>query len=187
MAIELNKRTKILAGVVVLAAAGAAAWFFYLQDLLDEPAPVKVVVTTPATSAPKSATSTAKPAADAAKPEPPKAGAAVPALEAPKQAEAPKPAAAAPEAKTDGKPAAKPAVKPIPTEPEPLIAAVIEASGIKSQFQSFRPRYAAQGRIQRAGEAAGGGSGAVQGGQCDAGARLRAGQDDRGAHGELEE
>jgi len=138
MAIELNKRTKILAGVVVLAAAGAAAWFFYLQDLLNEPAPAKVTVATPATSAAKSAASAAKPAADAAKPEAPKAGAAVPALEAPKQAEAPKPsAAAAPEAKADGKPAAKPAAKPIPTEPEPLIAAVIEASGIKSQFQSF--------------------------------------------------
>jgi len=34
MAIELNKRTKIIAaGVVVLALAGAGAWFFYFQDV----------------------------------------------------------------------------------------------------------------------------------------------------------
>src|SRR6185295_1161891 len=39
MAIELNNRTKILAGVVVLAAAGAGAWFLFLEDFLSEPPP----------------------------------------------------------------------------------------------------------------------------------------------------
>jgi hypothetical protein len=138
MAIELSKRTKILAGVVVLVVAGAGAWFFYLQDLFDEAPPAKVAATSPATSAPKSAAPAVKPAADASKPDAPKGAAAVPPLEAPKQAEALKPAAAAPGAKVDDKSAAKPAAaKPIPTNPDQLIAEVIEASGIKSQFQSF--------------------------------------------------
>ena len=112
MAIELNTRTKILAGVVVLAAAGAAAWFFYLQVLLEEPPPPAKVAAAPA----------AKPAVDAAK------GAA----DAPKAAEAPKPAA-------DAKPAAaKPAAaKPIPTDPDKLIAEIIEVSGVKVAIQAF--------------------------------------------------
>lgn len=117
MAIELNKRTKILAGVVVLAAAGAAAWFFFLQDFLDEPPPRPVATGAPAKGAPKA--------------EAPKAGAGKPAAEPAKQADAPKPAA------TAAAPAAKPAAKAIPANPDQLIAEVIEASGIKSQFQSF--------------------------------------------------
>ncbi len=42
MKFELNKRTKILAGVVVLAGAAAAAWFLYLEEMLmgPEAAPV---------------------------------------------------------------------------------------------------------------------------------------------------
>ena len=42
MKLELSKRTKILAGVVVLGGAAAAAWFLYLEDMLmgPEAAPV---------------------------------------------------------------------------------------------------------------------------------------------------
>ena len=104
MAIELDNRTKILAGVVVLAAVAAGAWFFLFQD--DAPAP-KTVVAPPAASAAKAAADAAKAAPEAAK------------------AAAPAPAAG------------KPAAKPIPTNPDQLIAEVIEASGVKSQFQAF--------------------------------------------------
>src|SRR5579862_8737107 len=112
MAIELNKRTKILAGVVVLGLAGAGAWFFYFQD--DTPPP--------RAAAPKPA---AKPAADASK-----------------QAEAPKPATAdAIQAAASPSPApaaATPAAaKPIPKDPDQLIAEVVETSGLKAQFQTF--------------------------------------------------
>jgi len=101
MAIELNNRTKILAGVVVLLAAGAAAWVFFLQDFLSEPPP-----------APKAAVpAPAKQAADAT----------------PKAAEAAK----------AGTAAAKPAPKPAPGSPEKLVAEVIDASGIKTQFQAY--------------------------------------------------
>lgn len=111
MAIELNTRTRILAGVVVLAAAGAGAWFFYLQDLLDEPPPAKVA---------------AKPAAKA------------PAQPAPKAAPGPGAEAAKPPVH------AKPAAKPIPTDPAQLIAEVIETSGLKSSFQIFGDELARQ-------------------------------------------
>lgn len=129
MAIELNNRTKILAGVVVLAAAGAGAWFFLFQD--DVPPP-KTVVTPPAS---------ATKAADASK-----AGAEAPkaAADAAKSGEAPKgaapdaaKAAPAPAAKDAGKPAAQAAAKPIPSNPDQLVGEVVEASGIKSQFQAF--------------------------------------------------
>ena len=58
---------------------------------------------------------------------------------APKQAEAAKPAAAAPKQAEAAKTAAavKPAAKPIPVNPDRLIAEVIETSGIKAQFQAF--------------------------------------------------
>jgi len=94
MAIELNNRTKILAGMVALVAVGAGAWFFFLEDFLREPPP--------------------KPAA--AKKSAPAA--------APKQVAA-KPAAA------------KPGAKPIPTDPDKLIAEVIETSGVKAYLESF--------------------------------------------------
>lgn len=114
MAIELNNRTKILAGVVVLAAAGAGAWLFYFQEDAPPPRP----------AAPAAAKAAPKPAADAAKSAP--ADAAKPAADAPKQADVAK-AAAAP----------KPGAKPIPTNPDQLIAEVIETSGMKTYFQSF--------------------------------------------------
>jgi hypothetical protein len=130
MAIEINTRTKILAGVVVLAAAGAGAWFFYLQDLLDEPPPAKVAATAPAKAAPKSEPAKVDaPKADAPKAVAPQADAgkgdpAKPAADAPKQADAGKPAAAAP-------------AKPIPTNPDQLVAEVIDVSGIRAQLQGF--------------------------------------------------
>lgn len=109
MAIELNNRTKIMAGVVVLAAAGAGAWFFFLDDFLNEPPP--------------------KPAATAAKGAPADAqkqgGAAKAAADAPKQADAAKSTAP------------KPGAKPIPENPDRLIAEVLESSGMKSRFQPF--------------------------------------------------
>ena len=117
MAIELNNRTKILAGVVVLAAAGAGAWLFFFQD--DAP-PQKTVVTSAAKSAPKDAPEAAK-AADA--PKAAECGEA--AADAPKQADAAKPTAA------------KPAPKPAPGSPEQLVAEVVDASGVKTQFQAF--------------------------------------------------
>jgi len=94
MAIELNNRTKILAGVGVLAAVGIGAWYFFLEEFLAEPPPK----------------------APAAKSAP---------ADAPKQADAAKAAAL------------KPAGKPIPENPDRLIAEVLESSVIKSQFQPF--------------------------------------------------
>jgi hypothetical protein len=108
MAIAIDKRTKILAGVVVLLAAAAGAWFFLFQD--DAPPPRTVAV--PAKSA---APAPAAKAPAAAKAEPAKAA------DAAKAGEAPKPAAA----------------KPIPGSPDQLIAAVIDASGVKTQFQAI--------------------------------------------------
>jgi hypothetical protein len=104
MAIELNNRTKILAGVVALVAVGAGAWFFFLEDFLSEPPP-QTAAAKKSTAAPK------------------QAAAAKPAAGAPKQAAAP----AAP----------KPGARPIPTDPDKLIAEVIETSGVKAQLESF--------------------------------------------------
>ena len=121
MAIELNNRTKILAGVVVLVAAGAGAWFFLFQD--DAPPP-RTVVKTPAASAAKPAAGAAKQADTAKTADAPKAD------DAPKAADAAKPGDAP-------KAAAPVAAKPIPTNPDKLIAEMIEASGIKVQFQAI--------------------------------------------------
>ncbi len=66
MAIELNNRTKILAGVVVLAVAGAGAWFFFLEDFFKAPPPKPPAATRAPAAAPKQA-GAAKPAADAPK------------------------------------------------------------------------------------------------------------------------
>ena len=109
MAIELNKRTKILAGVVVLAAVGAGAWFLFLEEFLSEPppAPKAVAAKTAPAGAPKQ-TAAAKPAADA-----------------PNQVDAAKPSAAA----------AAPGAKPIPTNPAKLLAEVIAISGVQDYFQ----------------------------------------------------
>ena len=66
MAIELNNRTKILAGVVALAAAGGAAWFFFLDDFLNAPPPKAAAAKSAPADASKQAEA-AKPAADAPK------------------------------------------------------------------------------------------------------------------------
>jgi hypothetical protein len=106
MAIELNTRTKIMAGVVALAAIGAGAWFFFLDDFLNQPPPKPVAAKSAPADAPKQAVA-----------------------EAPKQAaEAPKQAAGA---------APKAAAKPIPGNPDRLIAEVLENSGVKTRFQPF--------------------------------------------------
>jgi len=129
MAIELNNRTKIMAGVVALAAVGAGVWFFFLDDFLNEPPPKPAA----AKSAP----------VDASK----QAGA-----EAPKQtADASKQASAA---------APKPAARPIPGNPDRLIAEVIENSGINTQFQPYALEVVLQAEV--GGEAPGvAGGGAV--------------------------
>lgn len=107
MAIELNNRTKILAGVVALAAVGAGAWFFFLEDFLNEPPP--------------------KPAAAKSAP-----------VDEAKQAVAGKPAADAPKQGAATKAAVvNPGAKPIPANPERLIAEVLESSGVKTLYQPF--------------------------------------------------
>ena len=119
MAIEMNTRTKILAGVVALAAVGAGAWFFFLDDFLNAPPPQA--------PAAKGAPAAAPNRADAAKP----------AAAAPTKADAPKPAAEAPKQADAGKAAAPAAAKPIPSNRDKLIAEVIETSGIRTRFQPF--------------------------------------------------
>jgi hypothetical protein len=108
----MNMRTKILAGVVALAAVGAAAWFLFLEEFLSEPPPKPAAVKSSPADAAKQAA--AKPAADA-----------------PKQAG---PAAAPP---AGAAPAAGAAPKPIPENPDRLIAEVLQNSGIRSQFLPF--------------------------------------------------
>ena len=66
MAIELNNRTKIVAGVVVLAAVGAGAWFFFLDDFLNEPPPKAAAAKSAPADASKQAEAV-KSAADAPK------------------------------------------------------------------------------------------------------------------------
>jgi len=127
MAIEITGRTKVLAGVVVLVGAlGGAAWFFFddIMAMIDPPPPPPAkVAKAPAKAEP------GKAAADAAKPGD---AAKAPAGDAAKAGEAAKPAAAP---AADAKGAAKP--KPIPTDPDKLIAEVIEVSGLKAQIQNF--------------------------------------------------
>ena len=79
MKVEMNSRTKVLLGVVVLAGAAAAAWFLFLDDFLNAPQKPAAVATAPkpAATPAKPGAEPAKPAADAAKPgaEPMKPGA----------------------------------------------------------------------------------------------------------------
>jgi len=121
MALQINPRTAIIAGVGALAVAGAAAWFFLFQD---EPPPPKPVA--------KASASAAKPSAKAAAP-------------AVSGAEAPKPAAA-PGA---GKPA------PIPTDPDKLVAEIIELSGMRGYFQTFGRETLLASNVQGQGQQAG--------------------------------
>jgi hypothetical protein len=98
--IQLDNRTKIIAGVAVLAIAGAGAWFFLFEE--EAPPPPKVAAKAPA-----------KPAA----------------------AKAPEAKPAAP-----AKPAA--AAKPIPTDPDGVIAEIVEefrasASGLADGAAGF--------------------------------------------------
>lgn len=111
MAFQINTRTAIIAGVGVLALAGAGAWFFLFEEEAPPPRPAQVAATPgkPAVAAAK-ADDAAKAGAEA--PKPPAAGA--------------RPAAAA-----------KPAAKPLPTSPDQVIAEVIETSGMKTYFQTF--------------------------------------------------
>jgi hypothetical protein len=121
MAIELSNTTKILAGVVVLAAAGAGAWFFLFEEDAPPPRPSAAV-------APKAKAAPA-PAAGAAKP-------AEPARTASAQAPATAPGPAVQPA--SGQPAAQAAAKPIPTNPDRLVAEVMEVSGIRTAIQNLR-------------------------------------------------
>jgi hypothetical protein len=114
MAIEMTNTTKILAGVVVLAVAGAGAWFFLFEG--DAPPPRTVIKPTGTAAKAAKAKAAPAPAADA-----PKAGDAAKAADAPKAAAAAAPAAA----------------RPIPADPDKLIAEVVEISGLKSSFQAF--------------------------------------------------
>jgi len=127
MAIEMNNRTKILAGVVVLVVLAAGAWFF----LFDESAPPPKTVTVSKTSKASKADA-AKPSAAAPK----QADAAKKPADAPKPAAAP---AAAPSAAVQPAPG-----KPIPTNPEKLIAEVVETSGLPSAFQAAGVEFARQ-------------------------------------------
>ena len=127
MAFQMNARTKILAGVAVLVIAGGGAGVFFFDDIMDmiSPPPPKKV----ASAAPKPAAEAAK-AGDAAK-----SGA-----EAPKAADAAKPGAApakVADAKAPAAAAAAAAKKPIPTDPDQLIAEVVDVSGLKAQIQNF--------------------------------------------------
>jgi len=137
MAIEIGTGTKIIAGVGALLVAAAGGWFFLFQE--DAPPPKTVV------APPKSAS----PAADAAKTTEPTKGDAVKAADAGKVGEAPKPAADAAKPAADAPkqasaapaaaPAAKPApvAKPAPGSPDQLVAEVVEASGVKTNYQPY--------------------------------------------------
>lgn len=112
MAVQINPRTAIIAGAGALVVAGAAAWFFLFQD---EPPPPKPAATAPA-SAPKAAAKAGTAAAPGAATAKPAAGA--------------KPVAAG----------AKPA--PIPTDPDKLVAEIIETSGLTRQMRGFAAEVA---------------------------------------------
>src|SRR6185369_3824001 len=121
MAIELSKRNKILIGVVGAVAVGAAAWVFFLDEFLNPPPPPKSVA---AASAPAPASKAAAPAEPA------------------KAAEAGKASADAPKAEAGGAPAKPAAAKPIPSNPDQLVADVIDSSGLKRRFQTLGGEFA---------------------------------------------
>jgi len=119
MALEMSNRTKILAGVVVLAVLGAGAWFFLFDESSPPPKTVTISKASKAGAAKSSAAASKQ--AEAAKP-----------ADAPKSAAAP--AAAAPPAPG----------KPVPTNPDKLIAEVVETSGLPSAFQAVGVEFARQ-------------------------------------------
>lgn len=125
MAIEMNKRTLIFAGVgvAVLAAAGVGAWLF----LFDSDAPP------PRAAAPKTAPAAKAPAGA------PKAGDAAKTADAGKAAagdakQAAAPGAAPAPAATSAPAAGRP---PVLGSPEQVTAAIVDASGVKTQYQAF--------------------------------------------------
>jgi Ankyrin repeats (3 copies) len=120
----MSNRAKILIAVIVLAVAGAGAWFFLFAA--DAPPPRSVVKGPGGAQGTKSAA--AKPAAEAVKP-----------ADAPKVADAPTASVAA----------APAAARPVPGDPNRLIAEVIETSGLKTSFQAFGTEV---GRQAAAGE-----------------------------------
>jgi hypothetical protein len=117
MAFEMSNATKIFAAVIVLAVAGAGAWLFLFDD--DAP-PARTVVKGPG-AVPGAKKAVSAPAADAAKP-----------AVAPKQDGAPPP-----DAPKTAATVAPSGARPIPTDPDKLIAEVVETSGLKSSFQAF--------------------------------------------------
>ena len=129
--IQMNNRTKILAGVVVLAAAGAAAWFFLFNEDAPPPEPPAPPV------AQKAGDGKGGPGAPA---ESPKGAEASKAGEAPKAAEAPK--GATPEAGKAAAAASGAGAKPIPTDPDKLIAEVLDTSGMNEFFEKMGSEFA---------------------------------------------
>lgn len=122
MALEMNNRTKIFAAVVALAVVGAGAWLFLFDD--DTPPPRTVVKGSGA--APGAKKAAPAPVTEAARP-----------ADASGAGGAPKAADASKAAATAAPPSAPASARPIPTDPDRLIAEVIEVSGLKSSFQAF--------------------------------------------------
>lgn len=133
MKLELTNRTKVLAGVVALAGAGAAAWFLYLEDWLAGPPPAPAAASAPKPPAPTPAN------AAAAKPVPaPAVAAAEPAK--PAVVEPPKPAVVEPP---------KPAVVAIPKparvetpKTAPVQVAAVKPAPAPSPAPDEKPRAA---------------------------------------------
>jgi Ankyrin repeat len=124
----MNDRTKVLLLAVVLAGAGAAAWFLYLEEWVSggptASAPPKPVAKAPPVPAKPVATEAAKPVAVAATVQP---AATAQASEPPKPVAAPKEpekpmAAEPPKAEKPGPVAAKPPALVAPAPKEPAMA-----------------------------------------------------------------
>jgi len=108
MAIQVSPRVAVYAGIGALVVAGAAAWFLFFQE---EPAPPPPPVAKKSPAAKPAAEAKAVVSDKSAKP---------PVAEAGKAA------------------AAKPvAAKPIPTDPDKLVAEIVEAAGLKKQILAF--------------------------------------------------
>jgi hypothetical protein len=144
---KINDRTKVLLVAVLLAGAGAAAWFLYLEEWLADTPPPPVAKAKPPASvakapAPKPAAEAPKPAPAAEAPKP------APAAEAPKPApvaEAPKPAvipASAPVVMTQAAP--PPKLAPAPKEPAKPMAEAPKPAAETPQPAAEAPKPAAE-------------------------------------------